>query len=324
MNDPNSLSEIPFVNQLGDAIEAAISTRPSTRRPRVSRGALLALAAAVALAVAAVAVARVLSSSDELAARSIACYSAPDLGSTVTIIADGKSPTAACAAVLRQTGDPVAALVACSNGSSVAVFPGSDPALCARLKLQPLPAGFAASQAKVARLAAGVAALEARSDCPTANGLAGSVQQLLDRQGWAGWRAEVQQPSRGPCGSVSLLDGGGNRSIQGALDPTRQVVIVSTGAARSTMTLLYGAGGFAQAIERESGRRCYSVATLTAVVEARARSVGRSATVERGAPIAGSLFDARGPRYSAGCAIVTDVRPSADGRNFIAIVPRTR
>lgn len=266
-----------------------------------------------------------MSSPDELASQSIAWYAAPDLGSDVTVIANEGPPVAACAAALRQTGRKVPSLVACATDSSVAVFPSSDGSVCTRLKLQPLPASFAASQAKVARLAAGISSLEARGDCLSATDLVLSVQQLLDRQGWSGWKPEVRSPSAGPCASVSLLDGSGRRSIQGALDSTRHVIIVSTGAARSTMTLLYGTNGLAPVIERESGNRCYTVATVTALVEARATAVGRSARVELDPPLPTTvtIADARGPRYAAGCAIVTDVRPAADGRNFIARVPKT-
>ncbi|MGH3009859.1 MAG: hypothetical protein ACRDLM_10720 [Gaiellaceae bacterium] len=46
--------------------------------------------------------------------------------------------------------------------------------------------------------------------------------------------------------------------------------MVSTGAARSMMTLLYGANGVVPAVENESGSRCYTVAELTALGEARA------------------------------------------------------
>ena len=116
----------------------------------------------------------------------------------------------------------------------------------------------------------------------------------------------------------------GRRSIIGSLDTSRHVVIVSGSAARSTLTLLYGAHGLAPAIETESGSRCFTVAALTALVQARARAVGRLATVQLGPPLPNTvtLADARGARYDAGCAIVTDLRPAADGRNLVAIIPR--
>jgi hypothetical protein len=318
------MSDIPFVNQLGEAIDAAITGPALPRRSRrVSRGALLVVAAAVALAVAAIAIARVLTSSDELATRSIACYAAADLGSDVAVIANDRPPVAACANALRQMGRGVPPLVACANGSSVAVIPGSGPSACAQLKLQPLPQDYGVSQAKVARLADGVLALETERDCVAAADLARGVQALLDEQGWAGWKTELQSPLDGPCATVSLLDGSGRRSIQGSLDATRHVVIVSGSAARSTMSLLYGARGLAAAIENESGSRCFTVDRLTALVRARAAAVGRTATVQLDPPLPSTvtLADARGALYDAGCAIVTDVRPAAGGRNFVATIP---
>jgi hypothetical protein len=319
------MSEIPFIDQLGTAIDAAITKPPvARRRRRVSRGGLLVAAAALALAVAAIAVARVLSSSDDLATHSIGCYAQADLGSDVAVINNDGPPVAACATALSQMGRSVPPLVACANGATVAVIPGAGPSACTRLKLEPLPQSFAASQAKVARLADAVLALEARYDCVAPGDLARGVRALLDQQGWVGWKTQVQTPLAGPCGTVSLLDGSGRRSILGSLDTSRHVVIVSESAARSTMTLLYGARGLAPAIETESGSRCFTVAALTALVQVRARAVGRSATVQLGPPLDSTvtLADARGARYRSGCAIVTDVHPAADGRRLVAIIPR--
>jgi hypothetical protein len=103
-------------------------------------------AAALALALAAIAVAHVLSSADDLATHSIACYAAADLGSDVAVINNDGPPVAACATAFRQMGRSVPPLVACANGATVAVIPGADPSACTRLKLKPLPQSFAASR----------------------------------------------------------------------------------------------------------------------------------------------------------------------------------
>src|SRR5258705_7681403 len=148
-------------------------------------------------------------------------------------------------------GRTVSAMVACANGSSVAVVPGADASTCARLGLEPLPAGFAASQEKVAKLAQGVMALEGSQDCIRPDELARGVERLLADQGWAGWTVQMQSPSQGPCGSVSSLDGSGQRRIDGALDPIQKSVLVRGAPARSTMALLYGADGLAPSLENE-------------------------------------------------------------------------
>ena len=314
------MTEIPFIDRLGDAIDAAIA-EPLPRRvfsPR--RRAVFVIAVAVlSLGAAAIAIAHVLSSPDELATRGIACYAAADLSSNVTVVANDGAPVAACADAFRRMGQPVPPLVACANGSSVAVVPGSDTSACARLGLEPLPAGYAASQAKVARLAQAVLTLEAAQDCVVPATLARRVQRVLDAQGWIAWRAEVQSPLPGPCGTVSSLDGSGQRRIEGAL-----VVRVSGAPARSTIALLYGRSGLAPSLEDESGTRCFTVAGLTELVQSRASSAGRSAGVELARPLPSTVTfaDARQGRYRAGCAVLTDVHAASDGRSIVAVIPR--
>ena len=280
------MTDIPFIDHLGDAIERAIAAPQPRRAPwLLGRGGLVLVAAVIALAVAAIAVARILSSPDELTTRSIACYTEPDLGSDVTVVANDCAPIAACAEAYRRMGQGVPQLVACATDSVVAVIPGSSEAACARLHLQQLPVGYVASQAKTARLARAIIAREAQQDCASPNALARSVQGLLDEQGWTGWTAEVHSPLAGPCATITALDDSGQRRIDGALDATRHVVIVSGEASRSTMTALYSPGGLAPTLEDESGTRCFTIAGLKALVGARVGATGRSATVMLGPPL---------------------------------------
>ena len=319
------MTEIPFINRLGDAIERAIAA-PQARRAswRLRRGGLVLVAAVVALAMAAIAVAHVLSSGDELSTRSIACYTEPALGGDVTVVANDRAPVAACAEAYRKMGQRVPQLVACATDSVVAVIPGSSLAACARLQLHQLPAGYAASQAKTAQLARAVMAVEGQQDCISPASLAHSVQKLLDEQGWTGWTAEVHSPLAGRCGTVIGLDGSGKRRIDGALDATRHVVIVSGEASRSTMTLLYSPGGLAPTLEDESGRRCYTIAELKVFVGARVGVTGRTATVTVGPSLDSgvSIAGRRGERYRAGCAVLTDVNAAEDGHNVVAVIPK--
>jgi hypothetical protein len=320
------MTEIPFVAQLGDALEAAISEphpRPLRRQPR-RRVLVLGLGAAAALTLAALAVARVLSGPDELAARSVACYAAADLGSDVTVVANDRSPVAACAAAYRRMGVSVPPLVACAGSGAVAVIPGSDDSACTRLGLGALPAGYAASRAKVARLADGILALEASKDCIPPGELARGVRRLLDDQGWTGWTVELRAAGSGPCGSVSALDGAGRRRIEGALDPSQHVVFVFASPSRSTVALLYGRTGLARRLEDISGSRCFTVSSLTALVQSRVAAAGRAASVELAPPLPSTvtLADARQARYEAGCAILTDLGPAADGRDVVAVIPK--
>jgi hypothetical protein len=321
------MTTIPFIDRLGDAIDAAIA-EPAPRRFRWQprRRTLVLVAAVAALALAAVAIARVLSSPDELATHSIACYAAADLGSDVTVVANDRTPVAACADAYRQMGRRVPALVACAGDSSVAVIPGSDASVCARLGLQPLPEGYAAWRARTARLGRAILALEGAQDCIAPDKLSRSVRRLLGIQGWTGWKPEVQRPLAGPCGTVSGLDGSGRRSIGGSLDASRRVVIVSGAESRSTAALLYGPTGLARRLEDASGVRCFTIGALTALVQSRVAGAGRSADVQlaRRLPSTITFGDGREGRYRAGCAILTDVQAARDGRNVVAVIPKAR
>src|SRR5436305_9281131 len=99
------MSEIPFVDALGDSLEAAFAAAPSPSRrlrlPRSGRGRLRLLVAVLALALAGFAGARALLSTTELATNSIACYSGTsDDANMAAISADGQPPLQACGAVL--------------------------------------------------------------------------------------------------------------------------------------------------------------------------------------------------------------------------------
>src|SRR4051794_16486153 len=213
------MTDILFIERLGDAFDAAIAEPLPRHRLRQRKKTLVfAFAMTATLAAAALAMAHVLSSPDELAANSVACYAAADLSSDVTVIANDGSPVAACDDAYREMGQAAPQLVACANGSSVAVVPGADVSTCARLGLEPLPAGFATSQARVSKLAQAVLALEGRQDCVKPDELARDVRRLLADQGWVGWTVQVRSLSEGPCGTVSNLDGSGQRHIDGALD----------------------------------------------------------------------------------------------------------
>jgi hypothetical protein len=320
------MTDIPVIERLGDALDAATADRLPDRVRRRRRRVVLVVgfAAATALGATALAIAHALSSPDVLAANSVACYAAADLGSSMTVVANEGAPVAACGDAYRGMGQIVPAMVACSNGSSVAVFPGADGSTCSRLGLEPLPAGFAASQANVAKLARSVMAVEGGQDCIQPDELARRVRRLLVDQGWIGWT--VHTPARGPCGSVTGLDGSGTRRIEGALDASRKTVLVSSAPARSTTALLYGPNGLAVSLENLSGERCYSVAGLTALVHARTHPTGRSASIALVPPLpTGATFgDDRQSRYEAGCAVVIDVRGAGDGFGIVAVIPRPR
>jgi hypothetical protein len=309
------MSEIPFVKQLGDAIEQAAAMRIATRRNRIRRRIVVG---AVGFAVAASGVAAasgVFSSAEQLASTAVGCYERASLDSNVAVLSTGEeSPVDTCTRVLHTS----APLTACMADGSVAVFPGGA-AVCDRLGLAPLPAGYAPARAKVNALARDVSALETSADCISPQVLAQRVQGLLDRTpDWAGWRTTLRlDVEDGPCGSVTGMGGDGSRSIEGSLDADGRHVMVFGGAARSTTDLLYvGDDALAPAIEHASGERCYTTAGLEAMARQRVARTGRAVSF-RTSRMNGEPIDARAQRMQEGCAIVFDVRPAADGLGIV-------
>jgi hypothetical protein len=220
------MSEIRYVERLGDAIEVAAARRLAARRHRIRR--LAAAFAGVALVGTGVATATsLLGGSERLAAGAVACYETQSLdGGAVVIAPDARSPVAACAAEAGASGPHVA----CAQGDAVAVVPGRGRSACTRLGLTALPAGYASARERMVALSHDVRALESSADCVAPEELARQVQALLDRSGWAGWRTWMRlDVEDGPCGYVAGLDGDGSRSIEPSLDVEGRRVMVFGG-----------------------------------------------------------------------------------------------
>lgn len=312
------MSEIPFVNRLGDAIEAASTAHLSRRQGRLRRRLLLG-GLGIALAAGSVAATWVFSGNPEqLASTSVGCYEQAGLDGNVTIVSAGdRSPVAACAQVLR-TDRP---LVACAARGHVAVLPGRGREACEKAGLSPLPVQYASARARVNAFARDVAVLESSADCIPSRRLASRVQALLDRSpGWFGWRVWLRSDlDRGPCGAVTMPGGDGSRTIEGALDPQGHRVQVFPTAARSTTELLYGGGGLAPHLQDASGARCYTRSALERLVRRRIVPTDRALmiTTKR---VTGELSGARGRRLNDGCAIVSEVYAATDGYGIVVAI----
>jgi hypothetical protein len=319
------MSDIRFVDQLGDAFERAIAAKQPSRRSLRHLGPtrIFALALlAAALAVTAVAAARVLTSPQQLATQSIGCYSSRDLGD-VTVIWSDAAPVRACAQAMRAAGEPVPHLVACAWNRSVAVIPGSTGSACAAAGFDPLPREFTAARAQTARLERDVLALERAAGCVAPKVLASRVDAVLARDGWDGWHTQVRvDPANGPCSTVSSLGGDGRRTLAGSLDAATKTVLVSNAASRATMTLLYaGAGALAPRLEDRSASQCYSLAELRSYVSVRVAAANRAVSFVVNPP--GSAADygsERDAMLQNGCALLIDLRPASNGRDLVGVI----
>ncbi|MDQ3740726.1 MAG: hypothetical protein M3389_07255 [Actinomycetota bacterium] len=303
------MREIPFVDRLGDALDEAIArdATPARRRRRSPRWRLGVIAVGLfMLGAGGVTLAEILDDPEKLAAHPIACYDEASLDANVYVqSADGQDPVDKCAEVLRSRG----ALVACVRGDTVAVFPGPAQ-MCDRLGLKPLPRGYAAATEKLERLRRDVTALARGEECVPPHVLARRIQRMLDRSGWRGWRAVVEQ-GQGPCGTV-----GPPVTVRA----DRPEVLILPGPPRSLDELL---SREAVAFVFGSGDRCFTVAEL----KARARRVLAPArrpilfAVER-APMPEYEHlepPARQQRFDEGCAVAGDVYAVYPSPNTTAI-----
>jgi hypothetical protein len=302
------MSEIPFVNRLGDALEAAVAHAPAPVRPR-RRGRLGLYLAMGALVAGGTAAAAGLLSSEKQATAGVGCYD----GSGVAVVwAGDRSPVDVCAGAL---GRPASELVACAHEDTVAVVVRGAGG-CAAAGYTALGTDYEPERRRVAALEHEVIALERGVDCLPPDDLAGRVQAVLDRRGWTGWTTRVRDGS-GPCGAVSGPSGDGRRSLSGALDAEHHVVLVSSAGAFSTMEALYGADGLAGPLMDASGAACFTRDALTALADRRLRRAGLrvGATATQRIDEGVQLLGARGTRYDAGCAVISGMEPGADPRS---------
>jgi hypothetical protein len=334
------MSQIPFVNHLGDAIEAAISPdakraaavgressrgrRPwrigvAWRHPRAS-----IIVAAVVIGGGAAALAQTLQSSTALVTGGIVCYGGTGTGGSVEMYANvearGRSPEAACAQVFRSDGPaalgrPGVRLRACADPNGyVAVFVSNRAAdQCQAEHMSPLPArSYAAAQISVDRLVRALTLLGASRRCIAPRVLVRDVERALDRSGWSDWHAQLEKQGgvSGECG-LFLATGGSFSDPTASLDTPRRVVWISAGPLPSLLALT---GPLDWELLRASGRRCYTPAgaralARTALARSRA-SVNFALTQE---PKGGGWAYAQ-EAYDRGCTIVVSIAPATRGR----------
>ena len=302
------MSEIPFVNQLGDEIEQAAAARIAARRGRIRRRVVVGTIgfAVAATGVAAASGVFTAGTPEQLATSGIGCYDRADLQhANVSVLSTGTaSPTETCRRVMHTQGP----LVAC-GGPAVMVFPGG-PGTCEKLGLQPLPAEYDAARKRVNRLARRIEAIETSVDCWDPRDLARRVQTLLDGlPGWRGWRTRIPRSmAEGPCGTVSYAGGDGSRSIDGVVDVRTRTVTITLTAARSTLDLLDRLTDLPDA----SIERCYDRAGAETLARERLAASGRTVkfNVEH---LDGGSVQRFQDRIDEGCSVIVGFGSAADG-----------
>jgi hypothetical protein len=335
------MSEIPFVNQLGDAIETTIGARSTGnawwRRRRRARSAV-AITAIVVLggcgALAGTLASRLLSANNPVVLASngqVTCYRTASLqNGAIDQVVEGSSPTTTCAQQRRQSGWPTVALAACGDGAyGAAVIPSSGAGSCKRAGLPPLPTDYESELATVQALRTRLETLQASASCIPPPQMVSRAQLVLNQAGWKGWRAVPNYGGRagGPCGSVAPDPGLGEVSGGTALDPFRHVLEVNAQPYPSTLELLTPQRE--AALGKSYDTRCYSETSIRALMRRYLAGTNRRIDISvTRAPKASVLDDhwASGPRWNnllaASCVIFTGLSTDRGGYNIIANIWR--
>jgi hypothetical protein len=327
------MSDIPYVNQLGDAIEAAIArnqeSAPRWRQPRVGllrgRRGLSVVLATLAIGGGAAALAHTLQNSTALVAGGIACYAGAGTGASAyyNVEADGRSPQAACVRVFRTDGPaalarPGVKFVTCADPHGyVAVFRASGAAAqCRSEGMSRLQTGsYAVAQARVDRLVQALARIGASRPCIPPATLVGEVQGALDHRGWSGWHARLHHnPGGGGCG---LFEGTGSSFSDptASLDAAHHVVWIVPGPIPSLIRLT---GPIDLKLLRASGRHCFTPASARALVRETLGSADATIRFALTQEPAGEEVAYAQHAYDRGCTIVGTVTAAPYGRTINA------
>jgi hypothetical protein len=219
------MSEIPFVNNLGDALERAIVPQTARGRRRLrGRPWRLALVLALLVAGAAGAAQTLLSSPTQRAAiNGIGCYDGTNDSAGGAFDVYGPSPIAACRRIYRAEHSalarPEVRLIACVGGQGpiAMVFKADgNPDQCRRLGFSALPTTYAAAAADVATLNRAILATWRSANCtPRLRSRRSSMAcscACAGRAGTPSWRLQAPGPVRAETSAST-----------GTAPPTRQV-----------------------------------------------------------------------------------------------------
>jgi hypothetical protein len=328
------MSEIPFLNELGDAFEHAISAAPVRfRRRRVPRrrwGAALVLVALLGGAAATADVLLQPPSATTQAASGITCYASTSFdGDTYADVeANGRSPIEACRDTFAadgpaSLGTPGAQLVACvKSGLGVVVLAASgDPNQCSKMGMFTFePGSYATAQSSVDTLVRSLAALGANRTCTPVSSLRAEVQVVLTKLGWRGWRAAQQQlPGTASAGACGLFLGTGSSFSDptASVDSNAKVVWIVSGPDPSVLALT---GPLDLRLMQSTGQRCYTTDAARALVLGALASARVSVTFDVTQEPAGEQSGYAQTNYDQGCTIIGSIDAAPTGRTVDALL----
>lgn len=345
------MSEIPFIQALGDALEKATATpvtrgdERSRRPPRFWRPRKRLALALVGLVVAVgggAAAAALLGSSQRLADGTINCFFTTH-GKTISnqtpgagITANGQSPIAACRrwyGFNAHTGLKAANVdfVACrQTPSTVAVYVSDNrPDQCRRLSEQPLPTSYPAALARLRTLERDLTRLQRRHDCVSPQTLAVQTRTTLTALGFDNWRIvlppahptpqQLNSPAgtgSGRCGSLIEQPTFNSPDSAITVQPNQRWVYISSAPPRHIALRVYEAQGFLYA---RSYNHCFTAASIRQLVKTTfARSSLSSRFATNATPL-GEGFEPHSQKlYEQGC-VRFEAAYLADNERYVDI-----
>jgi hypothetical protein len=332
------MSEISYVNRLGDALDAAIAATPAHTRGRLRfrrpgrrwRAALVV----VVLAGGGVATASALlqpPSATTQAASGITCYSATSLGGGdmyADVEANGRSPLEACRDTFAADGPASlgtagAALVACvKSGLGVVVLEGDgDPNQCSKQGMFAFQASsYAGAQTSVDTLLRALTALGANRTCIPAATLVAEVQLTLTKLGWRGWHAARQvSPAGTSSGTCGLFEGTGASFSDptASVDANAQTVWIVTGPDPTVLALT---GPLDLRLMQATGARCYATAEARTLVRGALASAHVTVAFDVTQEPSGEQSGYAQTNYDQGCTIVGSIDAAPIGRTVDALL----
>jgi hypothetical protein len=337
------MSENPFVNQLGDALEQAFAAG-ETRKPRAGRRVwwrrpAVIVAFAVVLLGCGAAVAKTLLNSTTLALNGVQCVEGTTLDDPLTDSPKPdytKSPEQLCSKAL---GLPASKLIACARARDgyVFVFHAVGARQCRRLGLERLPASYPAAKQRVLRLELALTALAASKYCLSPAQFTAGATRILHRQGWRGWHVFAGNTPKDEVGLIgggycAVLDGSAypnfHPDVSMDIDQQSKTVSYSLGPPPELTKLV---GTLAVAIERRTASRCFSRKGLESSVAGLLASHQLGAAFANRAQTPGESLD-QGPtlglggqaRYERGCPVVMLVRTAAGNLHVADVLVNQR
>jgi hypothetical protein len=310
------MSEIPFVNQLGDAFDEALAARArAPRLRRLGRRRYLAVAlAALTVGGGGAAVAGLFTDPVEIGFGNVACFEKTEPSGNVAIISDPtRSPVDLCAGSLSSLGFAPRDLIACQWADhGVVVVVRGERGGCTSRGLAPVPASYGGARRRAVRLEVLAKDFERSAGCLAPREFARRLTAKLHSSGWPDWRA-LTRGGRGPCGRVSVPSGAALLgSIGPSVDATRRTISIKGRASLRVERVIYG-GVDSPGVRLfdSSGERCFTLRALEEHVRMALAPARVPVRFRHGfMPPNTGVEQPRGRRYAQGCAIFVGAEPA--------------